>query len=469
MLRYDVTRHYPTTCRTFLFGFDVVWVIWAAMLGHRLRFGHFTLTPQDWNVLGFTLVAAIIVLRAFGLYEPLREKPLWHTLFNGSLAILCIFGLLSIFTIITKINPNYSRMWLAYWFLFLWVGFAGSRCALYGMLRYLRLRGFNVKRVIIIGTNPRAQNLVASLLRTSWAGVTPLFFYSPTPTSEKKIGNLRVHSFSLHYLIKMTRRADIDEVWIALPLKEEELIQNIAEQLIQASITVRYVPDFLGLSLRRHTMSEISGFPLINLYSTPMEGERRWLKALEDRGLAVIFLILALPIMLLIAASIKLTSPGPIFFCQKRHGWNGKEFNVYKFRSMVCHAEKTGYISQATRQDQRVTRIGRFLRRTSLDEIPQLLNVLQGHMSIVGPRPHAVAHNEHYKNLVTTYMQRFRMKPGITGWAQVNGYRGETDTLEKMQRRVEFDVYYIENWTLTFDLYIIALTLWRGFLHHNAY
>ena len=173
--------------------------------------------------------------------------------------------------------------------------------------------------------------------------------------------------------------------------------------------------------------------------------------------------------MLVIALLIKTTSQGPVFFKQERHGWNGKKFMVYKFRSMVVHQEKLGQVSQATKQDSRITRVGRFLRRTSLDELPQLMNVLQGDMSIVGPRPHAVAHNEYYKDLVSSYMQRFRMKPGITGWAQVNGHRGETDTLEKMQRRVEYDLFYIENWTLLFDIRIVFLTLWRGFFHRNAY
>lgn len=197
--------------------------------------------------------------------------------------------------------------------------------------------------------------------------------------------------------------------------------------------------------------------------------QKRWLKTVEDFLFACIFLIIASPLMLVIALLIKLSSEGPIFFKQERQGMNGKKFMVYKFRSMIIHEEEFGIVSQAKRNDHRVTSIGRILRRTSLDELPQLFNVLKGDMSIVGPRPHAIAHNQYYENLVSSYEQRFRVKPGITGWAQINGFRGETDTLEKMERRIEYDVYYIEHWTLLFDLKIIALTLWRGFFHRNAY
>ncbi|MEK7357424.1 MAG: exopolysaccharide biosynthesis polyprenyl glycosylphosphotransferase, partial [Bdellovibrionota bacterium] len=195
-----------------------------------------------------------------------------------------------------------------------------------------------------------------------------------------------------------------------------------------------------------------------------------WLiKEAEDRILAAIILVLISPLLLVIAIALRLDSKGPVLFKQRRHGWDGKIINVYKFRSMVIHEEEDGQLTQATRNDARVTRIGAFLRRTSLDELPQFYNVLQGRMSIVGPRPHAMAHNEFYKDQVEHYFQRLKVKPGITGWAQVNGWRGETDTLEKMQKRVEYDLYYIQNWSLWFDLKIIALTVFRGFVHDRAY
>jgi len=208
---------------------------------------------------------------------------------------------------------------------------------------------------------------------------------------------------------------------------------------------------------------------VLDLSVSPMMGINRNVKAFEDRILAALALMLAGPLMLLIAIGVKLSSPGPTLFRQRRHGWDGNLIVIYKFRTMMAHTQSDGQITQACKNDFRVTRFGAFLRRTSLDELPQLINVLQGRMSIVGPRPHAVEHNEHYKDLIDAYMQRHKVKPGITGWAQVNGWRGETDTLEKMKKRVEYDLYYIEHWSLWLDLKVIFLTLMKGFIHPNAY
>lgn len=473
MFRHDLNRDYQSLFRFFLFCFDIALVIVTGLLAHYVRFSSVSLDYSYCEVLAVALGTSLLVFHWFGLYEPLREKRLAAYLFNGTAAIFLVFGLLSVFAVATKMSNFYSRIWLGYWILFLWLGFAVSRVASYSLLSYLRRKGLNLKRIIVVGVNQRAQDLVRTLRQSLWAGVKPVMFFSEKDLAvagvDEKLLGLAVRPFSLLLLSKFVKRAHIDEVWIVLPLKEEELIQKIAQSLIRASITVRYVPDFMGLSFRRHTMTEISGYPLINLYSTPMEGSSRWLKAVEDRSLALLFLFIASPVMLIIAFLIKITSHGPVFFKQERHGWNGRKFMVYKFRSMVVHQEKPGHVSQATKQDDRITKLGRILRRTSLDELPQLMNVLQGDMSIVGPRPHAVAHNEYYKDLVASYMQRFKMKPGITGWAQINGFRGETDTLEKMQRRVEYDLYYIENWTLLFDIQIVLLTLWHGFFHRNAY
>ncbi|MBF0238873.1 MAG: exopolysaccharide biosynthesis polyprenyl glycosylphosphotransferase [SAR324 cluster bacterium] len=207
----------------------------------------------------------------------------------------------------------------------------------------------------------------------------------------------------------------------------------------------------------------------MNLSSTPIAGVNRIVKGFEDRIFAFLILLLISPLMLAVAIGVKLSSPGPVFFKQKRHGWNGKEVEIWKFRSMIVHKEEPGQITQATKNDNRITPFGAFIRRTSLDELPQFINVLQGTMSIVGPRPHAVEHNEAYKDIVDGYMLRHKVKPGITGWAQVNGWRGETDTIDKMKRRVEFDLHYIENWSLWFDIKIIFLTVLRIFFDKNAW
>lgn len=208
---------------------------------------------------------------------------------------------------------------------------------------------------------------------------------------------------------------------------------------------------------------------MINLTTSPMEGVGRVIKAIEDRIIATLILILITPVLITIATLVKLTSKGPIIYKQKRHGWDGKEITIYKFRSMRVHQEDQGKVTQAQKNDSRFTPIGGFLRRSSLDELPQFINVLQGRMSIVGPRPHAIEHNEYYKEIVEDYMLRHKVKPGITGWAQVNGWRGETDTPEKMIRRVEHDLTYIDNWSLWLDLKIIVLTIFKGFINKNAY
>ena len=192
-------------------------------------------------------------------------------------------------------------------------------------------------------------------------------------------------------------------------------------------------------------------------------------KFVFDRLFALGALAALAPLMLVIAAMVKLSSPGPVFFRQKRKGIDGHQFEIYKFRSMKVHAETAGKVTQATRGDPRITAVGAFLRRTSLDELPQFINVLKGEMSVVGPRPHALEHDDIYKNLVRGYMQRYRIKPGITGWAQVNGFRGETDRVEKMRDRVRFDLHYMQNWSFTLDLKIVAMTMWKGFAGQNAY
>jgi putative colanic acid biosynthesis UDP-glucose lipid carrier transferase len=264
-------------------------------------------------------------------------------------------------------------------------------------------------------------------------------------------------------------KQSIDEIWLAFPLSSEKRVKELLHILRHQMITIRFVMDMFGLEMRTHSMTQLLGFPSLNLNMTPMVGGSRLIKAIEDRVLSALILILISPLLLGIAIGVKCTSRGPIFFKQLRHGWDGRIITIYKFRTMFEHQEEAGRVSQAKLDDPRVTPFGRLLRKMSLDELPQFINVLQGRMSIVGPRPHAVSHNEFYKDSIKAYMQRHKVKPGITGWAQVNGWRGETDTLEKMEKRVEYDLYYIENWSLGLDIKIIFLTILKGLINKNAY
>jgi len=260
-----------------------------------------------------------------------------------------------------------------------------------------------------------------------------------------------------------------DQIWIALPLRAEALIQKLLEVTSETPTTVRLVPDLFGHELLNQGVTELAGVPVITLQGSRVDGRAQVVKAIEDRALSILILLFVSPLMILIAIGVKVSSPGPVLFKQKRHGLGGKIVEVWKFRTMRVHQEHDGKVTQATRGDPRITRLGRFLRASSLDELPQFINVLQGRMSVVGPRPHAVEHNNHYQTLVRRYMLRHSVKPGITGWAQINGYRGETDTLEKMAKRVECDIFYIRNWTIWFDLQIVALTVVRGFFQRSAY
>jgi putative colanic acid biosynthesis UDP-glucose lipid carrier transferase len=267
---------------------------------------------------------------------------------------------------------------------------------------------------------------------------------------------------------------DVDEVWICMPLHVRERqgidhVQKVRDLLRDDMVNQRIVPDIAELRIFEKPMTEIAGIPFINLTTSPHQGINRITKLAEDYVLGSLILVFAAPLMVVIAALIKLTSPGPVFFTQLRHGWDGKPFPVLKFRTMFAHSVNEGEVAQARRKDERITPLGRLLRSTSLDELPQFFNVLKGDMSIVGPRPHAMEHNEMYKDVIDSFMQRHRVKPGITGWAQVNGWRGGTDTVDQMRGRIELDLYYIEHWSLTFDIKILFLTLIRGFLHKNAY
>jgi putative colanic acid biosynthesis UDP-glucose lipid carrier transferase len=260
----------------------------------------------------------------------------------------------------------------------------------------------------------------------------------------------------------------IDAIYVTLPMATQPRILRLLDELRDTTASIYFVPDIFVADLIQARMDNIGDIPVVAICETPFYGVNGMVKRISDLVLASAILLMISPVMAAIAISVKAGSPGPVLFKQRRYGVDGGEITIYKFRSMtVC--EDGPQIAQATKNDSRITRIGAFLRRTSLDELPQFVNVLQGHMSIVGPRPHAIAHNELYRNLIKGYMIRHKVKPGITGWAQVNGYRGETETIEKMQKRIEYDLDYLRNWSLRLDLYIILKTVTVVLRQRNAY
>ena len=447
---------------------DILVVGGGGLLAYWLRFdlGGFPI-PLSYSVLmliGGLLVATLFPL--FAVYRSWRARGLLAPALRVLGAWVAVFFVLFTLLVLAKQAETYSRIWMVLWFSLSASLLVGLRIAVFSVLRALRRRGYNRRKAVLVGCGPLAGELYKRASDLTWAGFEVLAVFDGGGTTRALT---EVEPRPLDTLWDFVEHQEVDEVWIAVPLERSDRLREVLDRLRHSTANVRYVPDLFGLFLLNHGLSEILDMPMIDLTSSPMAGGNRLAKAIEDRGLALLILLLISPLMLTIALGVKLSSPGPVFFRQRRHGWDGREIEVWKFRSMRSHREERGRVSQARRDDPRVTRFGAFLRRTSLDELPQFINVLQGRMSIVGPRPHAVEHNEIFKDMIQGYMLRHKVKPGITGWAQVNGWRGETDTVDKMKRRIEHDLYYIENWSLSFDLKIIFLTLFRGFVHKNAY
>ena len=326
----------------------------------------------------------------------------------------------------------------------------------------------NRHSAVIIGAGPLGAKLAHALLNPVDRGIDVLGFFDDRegdrvhPEADgRRLGSLRQAA-------PWMREHGVHHVYITLPLGSQPRIVELLEELQDTTASVFFVPDVFGISIIQGRLQEIHGMPVVGLCETPFTGTNRLVKRLSDLVLATLILAALSPLLLALAIGVKLSSPGPVVFRQRRNGLDGEEIVIYKFRSMRS-VEDGPEIRQAMKDDPRITPFGAFLRRTSLDELPQFINVLQGRMSIVGPRPHAVAHNEQYRQLIRAYMVRHKVRPGITGWAQVHGLRGETETLEKMQQRVEYDLEYLRNWSLRLDLQIIARTIKLVFFDRRAY
>ena len=339
------------------------------------------------------------------------------------------------------------------------------------ILGYFRSQGHNTRRVAIVGATELGANLQKRLAADKFNGFVFNGFFDDRKLAEegRRVSGQSVKvAADIDSMIHLCRKGQIDVVYITLSLAAEKRIKVIVEELADSTVSVYLVPDMFTFNLMNSRWIDYQGITAISIYDTPFAGLGSFIKRAEDIVIgSLLFALIALP-MLFIAIGIKSTSSGPVFFKQKRYGRDGKEIKVWKFRSMKV-MDDGKKVTQATKNDDRITPFGGFLRRTSLDELPQFINVLQGSMSIVGPRPHAVAHNEEYRKQIQGYMLRHKIKPGITGLAQINGFRGETDTLDKMEGRIRYDLEYIRNWSLMLDIKIIFLTVFKGFINKNAY
>lgn len=366
-----------------------------------------------------------------------------------------------------KVSNLYSRKILISWFVFtpviLMAGQAVSRRAFRRMLAAAGSRG----RKVIVGANDLAYQLARRIDADPLHGPVVGFFDDRAPDRlPEQVGSRLLGK--LDDLRDYVERNTVDAIYVTLPALAHPRMVELMAELQDTTASVYFVPDvFLFDPVRVH-VEDVGGMPAIALRETPMRGINSVVKRASDLVLAGGILFFIWPLMFVLAAGVKLSSRGPVLFRQRRYGIDGREIWVYKFRSMtVC--EDGENISQARKNDPRTTRFGRFLRKTSLDELPQFLNVLQGTMSVVGPRPHAIAHNEQYRTMIPHYMFRHKIKPGITGWAQVNGLRGETDTLGKMKARLHYDLAYLRNWSVWFDVWIILKTVLAVLRDENAY
>ena len=404
------------------------------------------------------------------LYQPWRGAGIQRELVQVWTAWFLAFPVLLLVAFATKTTAVYSRVVTTSWLLLAPTLMCVWRAVLRHILGALRARGRNTRTTAIVGQTELGERVAGQMQERDWLGLRLVGFYDDRmpdrchpvdPSIGHRAGNL-------DDLVTAAKKGEIDLIYIALPLRAEPRIAELVRKLADTTASVYMAADFYAFDLLHARWGALGDVPVVSIHETPFYGVDGWLKRLEDLVLGTMILgIIAMP-MFLIALAVKLTSRGPIFFKQRRYGLDGEVIEVLKFRSMSV-MEDGAEVKQATKNDSRITKVGAFLRRTSLDELPQFLHVLTGKMSIVGPRPHAVAHNEMYRTKIQGYMLRHKVKPGITGWAQVNGWRGETDTLEKMEKRVEHDLDYIRNWDLFWDLKIIFLTVFGSKVRKNAY
>ncbi|CAG7856684.1 undecaprenyl-phosphate glucose phosphotransferase [biofilm metagenome] len=435
----------------------------------------FALTNQDWdNKQTWWLLISIVSFGVFSsfndLYRGSRSMSVSTEIRIILVSWFCVsIVLLCIDQASLMIDPIYKKhFW--YWNLAVPVEIISWHVIVRSFANLLRKMDKNNHRVAIVGATMLGTELAKIFAEDETMAIDFLGFFDDRQRDSE--GGITFDFTKLagdtDQLIKLAKAGNIDIVYIALPLRAELRIKNIVEQLSDSTVSVHYVPDLFIFDLLSASLNNIKGIPVISIHDTPFYGIDGMMKRAFDIIFSIMALIaIAIP-LLIIAISVKLSSPGPILFKQRRYGFRGEEIIVWKFRSMtVC--EDSENIIQAKKNDARVTKLGKILRRTSLDELPQFFNVLQGKMSVVGPRPHAVAHNEFYRGQVKGYMLRHKVKPGITGLAQINGYRGETDTLDKMEGRIKNDLNYIRNWSLWLDIKIILLTILKGFTGAKAY
>ena len=417
-----------------------------------------------------SVVLFLFTAEATNLYTSWRVSRFREEVVKLLVVLLIVASGLVVIAFLAKTSANYSRLTVMTWGIVACLLLVAQRIGLRLLLRASRKRGHNIRTLAIAGAGPFAASVAERISMASWTGLQLIGFYDDkTPVGAHSWDGQSIQvKGDLHALVELARTGGVDYVYIALSIKEEERVRKLVHALSDTTASVCLVPDVFVSEIMQARWTNLDGMPVVSIFESPFYGADGWLKRMEDVVFATFILAIAAIPMMTIAAAVWLSSPGKVLFKQRRYGLNGKVVEVWKFRTMTV-SEDGERVEQVHKNDERVTPLGTFLRRTSLDELPQFINVLMGSMSIVGPRPHAIAHNEQYRGLIPGYMLRHKVKPGITGLAQINGWRGETDTLEKMQKRIGFDLEYIRNWSLWLDVKIVVKTIFGGFSSTRAY
>lgn len=432
---------------------------------HGLDFEPRYVQSGVWGVLLFLLIGG-----ARHMYGSWRVVPIKEAIFGTLVTWFWVLVVLIFMAFLGKTSSDYSRAAILVWFGLAPVFLILVRVFLRLILNTLHASGRNIRTLAVAGKTKLGLQVVSKVEKAPWLGMQFIGFFDDRLAARdcRHAANDAMGIGRFEELVTLAREGKVDYIYITLPMKAESRIIELVNLLSDTTASVYLVPNFFVFDLLQGKMTSLDGIPVLSLHESPFYGVDGWVKRVEDIVVASLILaIIAIP-MAVIALGVKLTSPGAILFKQRRYGLNGATVEVWKFRSMtVC--EDGDKVVQAQKGDTRITPFGNFLRRTSLDELPQFFNVLQGTMSVVGPRPHAVLHNEQYRKLIRGYMLRHKVKPGITGWAQISGWRGETETLDKMEMRVKYDLAYVQNWSLWLDIKIIFLTVFKGFINKNAY
>jgi len=459
----SVLKPYASQLALMLRASDPVVSVVVGLIAYVAYLKAFPLPERYVLFLAAACLAIVTVFPLFRLYEPQRGANIAEELRRLLIAWGTIASLAGLTIFATKSGDAFSRVWVMGWLVGSFIATSAMRALLRLALRVLRRRGYNLRHVTVIGAGSLGRKIAERLRNAPWVGLNIVSYYDDDPA---KIGTSidgRPVLGPIDRLLSEVDRRGIDQVWIALPLRAEARIRELLTALRDSALEVRFVPDIDGFNLLDHSITEIAGLPLISLTETPMVGVGRLLKRIEDVVLGALALVVTLPAMIVIAVGVKLSSPGPVLYRQERMTWNGQHFRILKFRTMPVDAEAHGPVWS---QDvaRRATPFGVLLRRFSLDELPQLFNVLSGEMSLVGPRPERPEFVARFRQQIEGYMQKHLVKAGITGWAQVNDLRGDSDLI----RRIECDLYYIDHWSIWFDLRILALTLWNILASRHA-